>query len=723
LTDPIQPAQKPAYLVTWAENDDAGRKAALAQIDYSTDAVKVFHRASARNSFQNVTPNTSVREGFARADYDYFRPGEQLPTEDSQIIDACMQAYDRIGIVHNIVDMMSDFACQGIDVVHKQPSRQKFFQEWFRRVNGPERTERMLNMLYRAGNVVVRRTTSVIPRGAISEFWRAKAKPDLPSFPADPKLDKGEIPAGYAIFDPRSLCVDNPGLASMLGPNATRFSLKIPAQVARTISSPKTSADRDAVAKLPPAVVAAARGNKLVPLPADKVVTLYYKKDDHQVWAKPMTYCILSDLQALTKLKMADLAALDGAVSHIRLWRLGSLENRIFPSAEAINRLAEVLLNNVGGGSIDLIWGPELDLVETSSDISQFLGEEKYKSTLSAIFQGLGIPPSLTGTQTGSTANNFISLRTLIERLQYGRDIVTTFWENEFRLVQRAMGFAQPAQVVFDQHTLSDEAAEKKLLIELLDRGVISEEALQERFDLIPEIEEVRRRREERKRAGGKLPPKASPYHNPQQKEAKEKILLQTGAYPPSAFGIELQEAKPGEKAPADLLPQKAAPEGEKPGNPDAKGNPNGGRPPNVTETQKRKKKPLKPRLAAKFAQALAWYDHADQQLIDLTQQPYLRSIGRKSRRELAGGEADDYERFRSVLLANLPFGERVTAESVAPLLARPLGLPPLTEALYRQALSRTPEATLDQKRRLFSAACALAVYSTDEVNHDEDHG
>jgi hypothetical protein len=76
----------------------------------------------------------------------------------------------------------------------------------------------------------------------------------------------------------------------------------------------------------------------------------------------PMVSAILGDLQLLQKMKLADLAALDGAISCIRVWKLGNIEARIMPTEVAINRLAEMLCNNVGGGVMDLVWGPEIEL-------------------------------------------------------------------------------------------------------------------------------------------------------------------------------------------------------------------------------------------------------------------------------------------------------------------------------------------------------------------------
>ena len=121
-------------------------------------------------------------------------------------------------------------------------------------------------------------------------------------------------------------------------------------------------------------------------------------------------------------MKLADLAALDGAISQIRIWRLGDLDKGILPTDAAIQKLADILLSNPGGGAFDLIWGPELTFEEVTTSVHNFLGGTKYEPILDSIFSGLGVPPTLTGSsRVGGASNNFISLQTLVQRLEYGR--------------------------------------------------------------------------------------------------------------------------------------------------------------------------------------------------------------------------------------------------------------------------------------------------------------
>ena len=182
-------------------------------------------------------------------------------------------------------------------------------------------------------------------------------------------------------------------------------------------------------------------------------------------------------------------------ILNIRIFKIGNLEHKIAPTKAAASKLASILGNNVGGGTMDLVWGPDIELIESKTNVHQFLGEGKYTPHLNAIYAGLGIPPTLTGTYgAAGTTNNFISLKTLTQRLEYGRDVLSEFWNKEMTIVQQAMGFKEPAHLEYDRMDLSNEEAEKALLVQLADRNLISEELLQTRFDMDPDMEEIQDR-------------------------------------------------------------------------------------------------------------------------------------------------------------------------------------------------------------------------------------
>lgn len=413
-----------------------------------------------------------------------------------------MDAYDKVGIVRNIIDLMGDFGCQGINIVHENKSVEKFGQQWFKKINGKERSERYLNNLYRTGNVFIYRSyADITPE--ISTYLKSLAN-DIRL--ETPEIKKNQIPWRYNFFNPLTLDLKDGKVGLFLGKknyalNANTFfdNFKdgtIPVKVLETLPADVKNAIK--------------RNDKKIDLDPERLSIHHYKKDDWQQWAHPLVYAILDDIIMLEKMKLADLAALDGAISNIRLWTLGDFDYKVLPTKEGINKLRNILASNTGGGTMELVWGPELKFTESNSQVYKFLGSEKYQSVLNSIYAGLGVPPTLTGMagQSGGFTNNFISLKTLVERLQYGRDSLTKFWEQELEFVRKSMGFRKPFHVVYDQMSLSDEASEKNLLLQLADRDIISHETVLERFKEVPAVERVRLQREDKARTSDKIPQK-----------------------------------------------------------------------------------------------------------------------------------------------------------------------------------------------------------------------
>lgn len=507
---------------TWGNDEEKATAFAETSDAYDENRAVKYERSSAYSyrTYIDIESDRSVRPTMNRSDYYSFRPEESIPRKQKRIMKMCMEAYDKVGIVRNVIDLMGDFACQGITIVHPNKSIERFYKAWFKQVNGVERSERFLNYLYRTGNVVVkRRTAKVTPE---KEAYLKKV------VAADMKIEeipvqKREIPWQYDFLNPLTIDVLNYESGVFIGDPT--YVVNISPTTYESFTS-----NKGYMSKLPEGMQKTLKkGQRQIILDKEKIEVFHYKKDDWLLWANPMIYAILDDLVMLEKMKLADLSALDGAISQIRLWRLGSLEHKIIPKRDSINKLRDILASNTGGGTIDLVWGPELDFKESQSQVYKFLGSEKYQPVLTSIYAGLGIPPTLTGAtgSSGGYSNNYVSLKTLIERLEYGRQILTQFWQKELDIIQKAMGFRLPAQLRFDSIILSDESAEKQLLINLADRDIISHETILERFGELPDIEKVRVRREEQDRRDDNIMPrKASPYHNPNMRSDIAKLLV-----------------------------------------------------------------------------------------------------------------------------------------------------------------------------------------------------
>jgi len=654
-------ANMQAY-VTWGDDMDSRQKA----LDSTSGSLEEFvgiqkAEGSRRRGFDysNLDTNTSGRPGLTRTDYDYFRPEEAVPTKIKAILRRADDIYQRVGLVKNVIDLMGDFAAQGIRLVHKNKRIERFYRQWFKKIRGKDRSERFLNNLYKTGNVVINRQTAKLSLKVADKLYRAVAAPDLIINDLDEtQFEKREIPWRYTFLDPVFVEVSAGQLSSFV--SEKRYELVLPAHLRKVINSPKNTNEKDIVSKLPSQILEAAKTRKPYPLDPEKILVFHYKKDDWQTWAFPMIYAIMDDITVIEKLKLADMAALDGAISNIRIFMLGNLEHKIAPTKAAAAKLSQILGNNVGGGTMDLVWGPDIELLESNTNVHQFLGEGKYIPHLNAVYAGLGIPPTLTGTYgAAGTTNNFISLKTLTQRLQYGRDILVDFWEKEIAAVQKSMGFKYPAKIEFDRMDLSNEDAEKALLIQLADRNLISDELLQSRFGMDPDMEKYRMNRENRDRDGNRMAKKAGPWHDPQFENSLKKIALQSGIVAPSQVGLELEKKKSGEQAALDLkqnmISQKSPTQlAKKPES--LPGQPQQGRPKNSTDTEQRKPKQFAPQTGAKL---MMWINDAQERINACLNPIMLEFYQKKNMRSLSNKEHDELDAFKDKVLFSLrPFAE-----------------------------------------------------------------
>ena len=621
-------------MITWRDEDPVSKTNAMSQFSQSVDAYTGLPKTQGNHyrHFIDLEPNRSVKPGFTSRDYYAFRPDEAVPQQQRRIIKMCMDAYDKVGIIRNIIDLMGDFGSQGINIVHRDKSVEKFYQQWFKNVNGKERSERFLNNLYRCGNVIIHRSyANITPQ--LKNYMKALAndiKVEVPNVP------ENQIPWRYNFFNPLTVKMKDGNLSLFMG--LQNYTITTNSYFDRFKAG---EIPTDVLESLPVNIKQSLmRGEKDIPLDPERLSIFYYKKDDWRQWANPMIYAILDDIVMLEKMRLADLSALDGAISNIRLWTLGNLEHKILPNKAAINKLRDILASNVGGGTMELVWGPELSFQESSSEVYKFLGSEKYTSVLNSIYAGLGVPPTLTGMANngGGFTNNFISLKTLLERLQYGRDQLVKFWDKELEIVRKAMGFRYKAHIQFDQMTLSDEAAEKNLLIQLADRDIISHETLLERFKEIPQIENIRLKRELAKR-DTTGPQKASPFHNANFDQDMKKIEKQGQ--------LNEKQEKLKQKTSKNQNIQQS------------------GRPPNTKDNGPRKQRTETPRSKTGVADLILWAENSWNKISSIINEAYLKNNNKKNSRQLTKAEISDLENLKLQVFSNIePFSE-ITSSSV----------------------------------------------------------
>lgn len=606
---------------------------------------------------------STSRPGLTWGDYDNFRPSERIPTSHRHIMFEVHRVYERHGLVKNMIDMMSDLTMSGISVSHPRPNIQRFYENWFTRVNGIERSERFLNNLYKFGNVIVDRyeTPWTLTLDQSLRTSRASLKP---------VTTKRMIPSQYNFLNPMMVDLIHGAISTFID-GQKNYGIRLPRTFKDLLQKQKPSeVEQKIIDNIPDHVkkiILESDEFSLVPLEGHNIDVYHYKKEDWQSWAKPIIYSILRPIQLLEKAEIADITALDGAVDHVRLFKLGDKEKGINPTPEAYQKLIQLLTINNGAGIRNIVWGEDIQIEESSIDIHQFLGNDKYAPTLNRIYAGLGVPSTLTGSETGGggTTNNLVSLKTLVKRLMYGRNQLISFWTKELEIVRKTMGFSQPAEIEFEVPNFGDEEVEKRLWLELADRDIVSHEWVQKRFAANPSIEKSRLTRELKKKA-----PKRGPFTTPNEIKKASEIKAEENAM-----------------------------ESDNP-NPNRMRSP--GRPPGVQDSEQRTRR-FTPRIRAKKIEA----DHI-QDLIDKQVNPIaLASFGKKNMRVLTKTEIEQLEELKLITLFNMASSQ----DDVVEATQKPLDVDLLDE-IYSEISDLTAELgrglTQAERKNLLSELWAI---------------
>lgn len=607
-----------------------------------------------------------LKSGFNRHDRAVLRPESTLPGRTSDIIALCQSVYKKVGMIRNVIDLMADFAGEGLKLNHPIKKQERFYRKWAEKVDLQCRAHDFMKLLLRDANVVIRRKMATVPSSVQKEMTKASSIVDVPSkekpdkFPKKPKkTDNRVIPFKYVFLSPVNIEKIGGEIGRFFGSN--KVAMRIPSGLAKDIRNPHNAYEKELLSKIPVEIKNAAqkgRGN-LVVLKPEFIYIDYYKKDDWEDWATPFLYGVMEDVLLKEKMKLADAAALDGVIDHTRIWKLGDHKEKIFPSLNAVNRLIDLLQHGTGGGVRDIIWDSMIELVSEYPPIDKILGDEKYKAVNRDIMKGIGVPEALIGGVDVATRNAesaFIQLKTLIERLEYVRGRCIKWINNELNLVAQAMGWKNIPLVSFETMSLRDEAAEKQLMIQLVDRGLISIQTISEIFgnDFVIELERMRDEQKIREEDPALLE-KANPYYRPES-------LLELQ----HQFQLELEMLKqcgcPGMEQNQPSNDDESEKGGDNPGGdqPRDDGDNPPGRPSNTVDTKPRDQRTERTLSVNKIV--------ADQFLKDIDKiiDPlYLQTHKAKNMRSLNKAQVIQLEEIKRAILATIQPSDQITRDLI----------------------------------------------------------
>jgi hypothetical protein len=366
---------------------------------------------------------------------------------------------------------------------------------------------------------------------------------------------------------------------------------------------------------------------RVVDLEQTRLWTMHYMKDDHEDWADPLLWPVMSDIFYKNKLRQMDISVCNSVINSVTVFKLGDLKNGYVASPEHLSKFAEFL--RTPSAAMSMVWNDAISIESSHPPVDKILNMAKYESVDRDILRGIGVPDTLLGGAVSSNfSTGFLGVRTLLERLEEGRNTVVRWINQQLQLIATIMGHRKLPNIKFGKMSLRDEKAEKQLFLGLLDRNIVSIQSVLECFGEDFEIEIERMRDEEKIREKEGLLVQHGPYTDPMATMTDEEALDKEEQQNIRMMRMKMQETQRRQQ--------------QKPG---AKG-PNG-RPPNSEGVPQENKRETKPK-------GMAWIVRYEKAKVDAFSQieaiekvvsaHILKTKGKKTKRSLNKKECKGIE-------------------------------------------------------------------------------
>jgi hypothetical protein len=462
-----------------------------------------------------------------------------------QIIASCLMAYFGHGVVKNVVDSCADFAAEGFEIVHPQQSVRNFYNTWARKVNLNERVNNIFWTFFATQNVFIhrrwatlspkekssmkraegevingeilirgkRKDTPVIGKevGVLGRFLESqtivKSKAAFEDSPFEENLPDdidNKIPWGYTCLNPLQMEARGKKLrgagywAIALNKEDTKVLKEEELRGSRTqeMGSTETNIPKEFKSRLRPYEGKGSLYTSEVKLGSEDLTVIQGRKPDWFDWSVPFVFPALRAISYKDCLRNMESKACESIINSVFLWKIGNQKDGFPAEEEHFERLADML--QLPGQALNILWNENIEAEVLQPNIAGIFDSKKHESADRDILTALGIPEVLVGGKGGNFSNSYISVATVLERLETARELVRTWLMGEFKLIADVMGFQKLPDVKFGRTSLSDRKAEQSFMTGLFDRGVLSADDLLRFNDTTFEVQVEKQKEEER---------------------------------------------------------------------------------------------------------------------------------------------------------------------------------------------------------------------------------
>ncbi len=443
----------------------------------------------------------------------FTKPYNYLSSSPHEKIKMAMMAFNTDPLVGKIIELMKTFSKEGFKNECSDPKIKAWFDKWCDDVDIELVIGWMFLEYYRSGNVVTvrklapykERNDGFAPEYAYSSREQAQAA-------AKKMYSKKSIPIAYTVLNPLTVHVTNV--------NAYKDNLFVKVNESVDLKSENDSYSI-MLNEMPKDFGEIAKKAGIIPLSEKNTKRILRMRQPYEAYGSVMMERAFNAIYEKNKLRQMDMSMVNSAINQIIKVTVGNDE---FPATPKQIKNLAVAFQNAGKGQA-IFWNHTLQIDVIRPDTT-VLNNQKYERVNEDIRNAFGISEILTGGGSSKTnfATAYLSLKAFMANLTEGRDDILRWLISEYKDIAQAMGFSTYPTPSFNPLSLTDEIAEKQLIMQALDRGIISYATAQSRLGYDPKIERDRRKKEQPDIEAGVL----GFLGNPFQQQALNKEAVDT---------------------------------------------------------------------------------------------------------------------------------------------------------------------------------------------------
>jgi hypothetical protein len=408
----------------------------------------------------------------------------------------CQKAYYNFSVFRNTIDLMTEFSVSDLYYTGGSRKSREFFETLFNRINIDDLQSRFFREYYRSGNVFIYRFNSKMDKQDALKINQ--------TFGISQAAEELEIPAKYIILNPSDI-----QLQGSISFSSGVYYKVITDYELQILRHPQTEEQQEVFDSLPEETKKIINDSKGVgmsavtlPLDTNRLVAVFYKKQDYEPFAVPMGYPVLEDINWKEEMKQMDMAVARTTNQAILLITMGAK-----PQDGGVNQknlmAMQKLFENESVGRV-LISDYTTDAKFVIPDIGNILDPKKYDVVNQDIQMGLN--NILLSDE--KFANTSIKVQVFMERLKQSRRVfLENFLMPEIRRISKEMGFKNYPTAHFEDVDLKDTSVYSRIYSRLIELGVLTpEEGIQAiesgRFPTLEESLESQKKFQEYKKEG-----------------------------------------------------------------------------------------------------------------------------------------------------------------------------------------------------------------------------